>query len=254
MTPTVVWCTHKCIFCWRPVEHTLGDKLPPHIDDPKFIVEESIKAQKELLIGYKGYKEKIDLEKLEKTFSPTNVAISLAGEPTLYPRLSELIAEYQKRGMTTFLVTNGTNPDMIKKLSPLPTQLYISLDAPDHESYLRIDRPYKDQWDNIMESISLLREIKCRTVIRLTLLDSFNMYGVKKYAEIIEKGEPKYIEAKAYMHVGFSTKRVPRCAMPLHKKIKNFAIELEKELKNYKIVDEKQDSRVVLFKRKDIIT
>ncbi len=70
---------------------------------------------------------------------PNNVAISLSGEPTFYPYLPELIEEYEKRGFTTFLVTNGTIPEMLAKVSP--SQLYMSLDAPDLETYLKVCQP-----------------------------------------------------------------------------------------------------------------
>jgi len=38
--------------------------------------------------------------------------------------------------MTAFLVTNGTNPEAIGEVRP--TQLYISLNAPNEETYRRV--------------------------------------------------------------------------------------------------------------------
>ena len=43
-------------------------------------------------------------------------AISLTGEPTLYPKLPELIKEIHSRGKTSFLVTNGQHPEVLQKL------------------------------------------------------------------------------------------------------------------------------------------
>ena len=60
-------------------------------DDPEFILEESIKAHKKLLTGFKG-NPKVPLEKWEESQNPKHVAISLTGEPTLYSRLGEFIA------------------------------------------------------------------------------------------------------------------------------------------------------------------
>ena len=100
------------------------------IDDPAFIVEGTIEAQRKLLSGFGG-NEKTSEEKFERAMEPQHVAISLDGEPTLYPKLAELIKEYKKKGFSTFVVSNGLLPDRIEKLfEEPPTQLYISVDAP----------------------------------------------------------------------------------------------------------------------------
>ena len=44
-------------------------------------------------------------------------------------------------GMTTMLVTNGTLPKVIENLDTLPTQLYVSVDAPNKEVFDEICRP-----------------------------------------------------------------------------------------------------------------
>ena len=57
---------------------------------------------------------------------PKHVAISYDGEPTMYRRIGELIHEFRTRGISTFVVTNGTFPERIKELQQtdnLPTQL-----------------------------------------------------------------------------------------------------------------------------------
>jgi tRNA wybutosine-synthesizing protein 1 len=85
MTPSVAWCQHYCLFCWRPTEFTMGNSMKDvKIDEPKKIIDEAIKAQKKLLIGFKG-NSKINKEILKEALNPNQAAISLAGEPTLYP-------------------------------------------------------------------------------------------------------------------------------------------------------------------------
>ena len=44
MTPSVAWCTHKCLFCWRPVEY--NEDTPYSYDVPEAIVEGCINAQR----------------------------------------------------------------------------------------------------------------------------------------------------------------------------------------------------------------
>ncbi len=247
MTPALIWCTHKCKFCWRPLEFTiLGEPKP---DDPKEIVEGCIEARRLLLTGFKGF-EKVDKKKWEEAIKPTHAAISLAGEPTLYPRISELIKEFHKRKMTTFLVTNGTRPDRLSSLEEEPTQLYISLCAPDEKTYLEIHNPLiPDGWKKLNESLELMKSFSCRKVIRLTLVKGLNLKEPEKYAKLILKAEPDFVEPKAYMWVGESQKRLKKEAMPSMEDIRNFAEELSFHT-GYKIKDEDLASRVVLLSKK----
>jgi tRNA wybutosine-synthesizing protein 1 len=250
MSPSVVYCTNRCIYCWRilPSERGIiwnGNSLSEE-DDPEFIAKESIKAHRRALTGYKG-NPKVKKEVLEEAMNPKHVAISLSGEPTLYSRISELIEEYHKMGMTTFLVTNGTRPEVLEKIKE-PTQLYISLSAPSEEIYKKVCRPvYDDNWNKLIKSISLLRSFNCRTVIRITLVRNLNMNEIDGYAKLIKIGMPKYIEVKAYMHLGCSTWRLKEDAMPTHEEVLLFSKKLAEKI-NYEIIDEVQASRVVLLK------
>ncbi len=240
MTPALM-CNQHCVYCWRPLE--LLTKVEGW-DSPEFIVEESIKAQRKLLSGFWGNPD-VDRKKLEEAYDPNQAAISLIGEPTLYPYLPELVEEFKKRGFTTFVVSNGTNPEMIEKVEP--TQLYVSLTAYDENSHLRLNRPIKSFWDRINQTLKILSEKDCRTVIRLTLIRGYNMYP-EKFAPLIEKASPMFVEAKAYMYLGYSRLRLPPDAMPEHEDVKTFAEELAK-LIGYEIVDESPASRVVLLRK-----
>lgn len=85
-------------------------------------------------------------------------------------------------------------------------------------------------------------------MLRLTLARHLNLNHPEKYARLIEKANPTYIEPKAYMHVGFSRLRLGFENMPNHEEIKIFAQELAEET-GYRILDESPDSRVVLLSR-----
>lgn len=249
-TPALPFCTHRCLFCWRDINITYP-KWIGGIDKPSDILKEAIEKHREILQGFKG-NPRVDKQKFYEAMLPNQIAISLAGEPTLYPKLPELIEETKKLSMSSFLVTNGTNPRMIKKLiKHAPTQLYVTLPAPNEEIYLKTCQPIiKNSWKKIMESLSLLKSFKdiSRTVIRLTLVKNLNFINEKEYGRIIEESSPNYVEVKSFMSVGFARKRLPYEAMPLHEEIKKFAKNLTRYC-NYKIVDEKKESRVVLLKR-----
>jgi len=243
-------CANKCVHCWRPIE--LDIKLSDKINEPKEIIEGCIKAQRKLLSGLGGY-EKTNKKKFKEAQEPSQFAISLIGEPTQYPELGELIKELRKQKKTSFLVTNGLFPEKIKELqekNALPTQLYISMLYPNEELFRKITQnKEKDSWNKYLQTLELLKNLKTRTVIRITLVKELNMDDkiIKEYAELIKKASPLFIEVKSFMHVGFSKERLSYKQMPLHKEIKEFSEKLLEFLPEYKFLDEKTESRVVLL-------
>jgi len=257
MTPTAGFCNFKCQFCWRAHELNEGIAFNGKCDDSKTIIDGCIAEQKRLLTGFGG-NEKANKEKVKESQEPMHFALSLTGEPTLFPNLPELIKALHKRGKTTFLVTNGTQTEMLRKLKrekALPTQLYLSLDAPTKEMQKNIDIPLiSDAWERINKTIELLPKLDCRKVIRITLIRGLNDSHVKDYAKLIKTaaGNDKktMLEVKAYMWVGHSRKRLKKENMPTHKDCKDFAEKLVKEL-NWKIIDEHTRSRAILIVKED---
>jgi len=239
MTPSLL-CNQKCLFCWRAFESGSVS-----FDPPEKIVEGCIREHRRLVSGYHGY-EGTSEERFREALNPKHVAISLSGEPTLYPHLSELIELFHERGLTTFLVSNGTNPEVIRRVRP--TQLYISLDAPDEETYRKVCQPVGDTWERVLESLRALRHHPSRTTIRVTAVKGYNMKDEEKYGKLIKEASPDYVEIKAYMHLGFSRMRLRREAMPSHEEIRKFAMKIA-ESSGYKIADESEISRVVLLSK-----
>jgi tRNA wybutosine-synthesizing protein 1 len=249
MTPSVNQCNHMCLFCWRHQGFT--ENRISNIDDPKFILENAIAAQKKLITGFKG-DERCDPVKWKEANDPNMLACSLSGEPTLYPRLGEFFEECHKKGITTFLVTNGTSPKALERLHPLPKQLYVSIVAPNKKVYEKICSPLvSNGWDKINQTLELLPSLGTRTVIRHTLVKGWNMDEkfVKEYAKLDSKADPLFIEPKGYVFVGYSRKRMNISNMPSHKNVKDFSNKLNVEL-SYEFSMEKPDSRVVLLSKK----
>lgn len=254
MSPAVFYCTQQCLFCWRAqngdLQITWDEMKLPTWDSPQEIAEGILQAQTKILGGYKG-NPRTDPQKFREAFRPRHVAISLTGEPTLYEPLGELIQTLHAKGLTTFLVSNGSNPKKLLSLSEEPTQLYISVCAPNDKVFKRLCRPQVGAaWESLNETLTALPSFSCPTVIRTTLVKGHNMAEVEGYAKLVEKAKPTYIEAKAYMHVGFSGLRLGFENMPQHKEVYEFAVQLS-EKTGYKILDESVDSRVVLLSRKD---
>src|SRR5207247_8664723 len=80
MTPTVDACNLACQFCWRTQEWGSDSMLLA--DDPGLIVEDSIRAQRELLSGFKG-NPNVTRERFLEAWHPTDVAIRLMGVSAL---------------------------------------------------------------------------------------------------------------------------------------------------------------------------
>jgi len=256
MTPTSSWCWFRCIHCWRLEPEDVGiewdeTKLPEY-DDPEMIAEKSIEEHRRAVSGYLGRND-VDLNKVKEAMEPKHVAISLTGEPTLYERLGELIAEYHRRGLTTFLVTSGVRPDVLASLDEEPTQLFVSIQAPNERKHKMINRPIiANSWSLVMKTLEILPSFSSPTVIRMTMIKGFNMSenDAKEFAELIEIAQPTYVEVKAYMHVGPSIMRLTRDAMPTHNEVKRFARVLA-EYTGYKLLSEHVPSRIVLLSRLD---
>ncbi|MHA1409077.1 MAG: 4-demethylwyosine synthase TYW1 [Candidatus Odinarchaeia archaeon] len=254
-TPSVIWCSNNCVYCWRIMPKDVGvswDQLEIKKfdgDSPEELYEGFIREQRRILTGYNPkHHPKVDPQKWAEAQDPMHFAISLSGEPTLYSRLNELIEYIRAKGKTVFLVSNGQEPSKIKNLSE-PTQLYISLSAPNKEVFRKTCRPlYSDGWDRLNESISYLSTFKCPTVLRLTLVKDLNMVNPEGYAKIISKSNCTYVEVKAAMFVGGSQFRMNFGNMPRHSQVKDFAVKLA-ELTGYHIVDEVLNSRVVLLSK-----
>ena len=266
MAPTIAWCQNNCIFCWRPMEWMKENPEEMEVDAPELIIKETIEQRKKLLSGFGGNK-KVNQKFFKEALEPNHWAISLSGEPTTYSKLDKLVLKLRENNTKSiFIVTNGQNPKMLKKLQKnhaLPTQLYLSISASNKKMFDKVDRTYdKNGWEIFNETINLFPKLNCRKILRLTLIKAFNdgydektdkinQETLKEYAELIEKSKTDFLEIKAYMFLGFSRKRLKENNMPLHTYVKKWGKELEQYLPNYKYIDEQKESRIILLKRKD---
>ncbi|MDO8428578.1 MAG: 4-demethylwyosine synthase TYW1 [Candidatus Diapherotrites archaeon] len=247
MSPAIT-CNKRCLHCWRDTT-VFSRGWIGVVDDPKFIVEGCIEERRKLLMGFKG-NPAVNKEQFEDLLKPTHAAISLTGEPCMYPRLPEMIDEFFEHDFkTVFLVTSGTVPERLRELNQLPTNLYISNEAYTKEMYKQLCLPViENAWENYLESLDIMRTMDTRTVMRITCMQGKNMDNPQGFLHLIDRGQPKYIECKSYMHVGYSRERLSEKNMPAHKDIELFSKEIEAN-SNYKIVDEREDSRIFLLKR-----
>ncbi len=251
-TSLSIGCDLSCRFCWRIIPDEIGIKWnelnATKPDDPNEIIKEFIKEQKRIVSGYKS---KDNLEIWQQANNPVHVAISLTGESLFYKHINEIIKLFNKYKISTFIVSNGTLPEIIEKLEP-PTQFYISLQAPNKELYIEIAQPkLKNSWERFLKSLKIMKNMKTRTVLRMCLIKNLNMTDIEGYVNLIKLAMPMYVEVKGFSFVGGArneTRKLQYEDMPSHDEIKEFAKRIAKGSK-YLISNEHKKSRIVLLSR-----
>merc|ERR1740121_2800377 len=153
-TPSLA-CANKCTFCWRHHKHPVGTEWKWRMDEPDVIVAESIEQHRKMIRECRGIPG-VQQERLTEAMTVRHCALSLVGEPIMYPRINELLADLHRRHISTFLVTNAQFPEAIRNLCPV-TQLYVSIDAATPEALKAVDRPlHRDFWERYLDSLRAL--------------------------------------------------------------------------------------------------
>jgi len=252
-TPSLA-CANKCTFCWRHHKNPVGTSFKWRMDPPDLIVSEGIEQHIKMIRECKGIPG-VQKERFEQAMTVRHCALSLVGEPIMYPKINELIADLHRRQISTFLVTNAQFPECIHRLVPI-TQLYVSVDAATPETLKAIDRPlFTDYWERFMESLRAIRAKRQRTVYRLTLVKGQNMQSAEDYARLVALGEPDLIEIKSVTFCGESkaSDGLNMSSVPWHEEVKAFteAILAAEGLSDiYELACEHQHSCIVLLAHK----
>ncbi len=345
-TPSLPFCNHQCVFCWRDIEvGALGSEFIVEPDDPRLLIEEMIRHHKDIIKNHLPLRryldnyeimldilyymllnggshglnslsngihisknnimrainllknqefitptnnnlKKFDLDKEiscciksreeirllmerelttpeeiiqahDEAMNPNHAAISLDGEPLLYPLLSDFVKEFKNRNMTTFIVTNGTLPERIENLSVYPSQLYTTLPAPNEQIYKKICRPMiKNGWIKIMDSLNLIESLPCRTVIRLTAVKDVNIDDryIDEYIKIVERANPSFFEIKGFtlqakallIKDRLKSNKPIQYFFPKYEYLEKIALKFE-EKSNFPLIYKNEPSRDFLF-------
>ena len=258
-SPAGMYCENRCVYCWRPMEfYDAMEMEPKQVAEPEQILRKLMGERKKLIDGFYG-DSRNDNQRLDESLLPTHYAISLSGEPTMYPKLPELIKYLKSLEATKsiFLVTNGQEPDMIQRLQDedaLPTQLYLSTNAADYESFIKINKPkYDDSWERWNRTLNMLKDLDTRTVLRITLIRNYNDQKemIPAFAEMFRKASPHFIEIKSYMHIGRSTNRLEHENMLEMSEVKKFSEEIAKQSKIFSVMDESLVSRISILQNNE---
>eukprot|EP00602_Paraphysomonas_sp_CaronLab_P003725 CAMPEP_0185034264 /NCGR_PEP_ID=MMETSP1103-20130426/23970_1 /TAXON_ID=36769 /ORGANISM="Paraphysomonas bandaiensis, Strain Caron Lab Isolate" /LENGTH=671 /DNA_ID=CAMNT_0027570847 /DNA_START=237 /DNA_END=2252 /DNA_ORIENTATION=- len=263
-TPSLA-CANKCVFCWRHHKNPVGTEWRWKTDSPDMIVSQAISEHQAMVNQMRGVPGVLP-ERFKEAFTVRHCALSLVGEPIMYPHINEMVKQLHDRKISTFLVTNAQFPEAIRDMDPV-TQLYVSVDAATSESMKAIDRPlFKDFWQRFRTSLVHMREKRQRTVYRMTLVKSWNMDEVQQYSDLIAEGCPDFIEIKAVTYCGKSdASSLTMQNVPWHHEVCDYAEAISANLKarnnnnsdeavyvpGYSIATEHEHSCCVLLARED---
>ncbi|KAI8507493.1 S-adenosyl-L-methionine-dependent tRNA 4-demethylwyosine synthase [Branchiostoma belcheri] len=245
-TPSLA-CANKCVFCWRHHTNPVGTEWRWKMDDPQAILDGAMKNHYNLIKQFKGVPG-VKAERLAEAMDVQHCALSLVGEPIMYPQINMFVQLLHSHRISSFLVTNAQFPDAIRNMDPV-TQLYVSVDASTKDSLKKIDRPlFRDFWPRFLDSLKALSEKGQRTVYRLTLVKAWNVDEIENYAQLVEIGKPDFIEVKGVTYCGESkASSLSMANIPWHEEVVHFVQQLADQLPAYEIAAEHEHSNCVLL-------
>ena len=172
-------CNLKCQFCYNPMLIVVPQK------DHHLLIKED-----GLFVFLKSRVGKLD------------AVVITGGEPTIHSDLPEFIAKIKKMGYLVKLDTNGTNPEIIKKLIEKKLIDYIAMDikAP-KDKYKKVAGVPID-FDKIQKSVKIIMQsglfpsnwtgkYEFRTTIAPGLLDTNDIVEI---AKIIKGADKWYLQ------------------------------------------------------------
>lgn len=246
MTPSLA-CANKCVFCWRHHKNPVGKEWRWQADGPEDLITLALKNHKDMIKQMKGVPG-VEKERFEEAFTVRHCALSLVGEPIIYPYINEFVDLLHSKDISSFLVTNAQFPDKIVTLfffffGHLPffflitspqdainpvTQLYVSVDAATKDSLQKVDRPlFADFWERFLSCLDSLSRKGQRTVYRLTLIKEWNVDELLNYGQLVERGKPSFIEIKGVTYCGTSkASTLTMKNVPFHEEVVRFCEEL----------------------------
>ena len=245
-TPSLA-CANKCVFCWRHHTNPVGTSWRWKMDDPLMIVDGAMQMHYDSIKQFKGVPGVIP-SRFKEANQIKHCALSLVGEPIMYPEINKFLDILHSRRISSFLVTNAQFPECITNLHPV-CQLYVSIDASTEESLRKIDRPlFSDFWPRFKKCLVALADKGQRTVYRLTIVKAWNDDEVKNYAELVALGKPSFIEVKGVTFCGDSkASSLTMGNVPWHDEVINFVETLVEMLPGYTLCSEHEHSNSLLI-------
>ena len=104
-TPSLA-CANKCVFCWRHHKNPVGTEWRWQTDAPELLVSGFMNNHKDLIKTMRGLPGVLP-ERLKEAERIRHCALSLVGEPIIYPHINRFLGLLHENGISSFLVTNA---------------------------------------------------------------------------------------------------------------------------------------------------
>ncbi len=177
-------CTFRCPFCYNPMLVLSEDRnknsfLPQGIEQEK----DHTLTEDDLFRFLESRRGKLD-----------GVVIS-GGEPTMQPDLPMFISRIKKLGFLVKLDTNGSNPEMLKKVLDSGDVAYVAMDIKaDEDNYARAAGAEIDLV-KIKNSVKIIKESGLPCEFRTTCVPGFiDEDIIKRMGEMIRGADKWYLQ------------------------------------------------------------
>ena len=102
-TPSLA-CANKCVFCWRHHSNPVGTEWKWSMDPPDMLVEGALQNHYKMIKQMKGVPG-VQPERFQEGFDVKHCALSLVGEPIMYPEINTFIELLHDKEISSFLVS-----------------------------------------------------------------------------------------------------------------------------------------------------
>lgn len=202
-TVFTVGCSFRCPFCHNP-ELVLSSK---------YNVSSIKNTEKEFFDFLKSRKNKLD-----------GVCIT-GGEPTIQPDIVEFIKKIKKMGYAVKLDTNGTRPDVLRKVIREKLVDFIAMDIKNHPGKYNKTTATKGDIERIKLSVEMIRNSGIDYEFRTTVVPG--LHTESDFTKIA-----KWLAgAKAYWLQRYRQSKILDPTLP-KRVIKNNKLDLEQILEN----------------------
>jgi len=182
-------CNFRCQYCYNPMlvwpirEGKLPDIASSALDG------DQEKGRLQII------KEGALFAFLKTRLGKLDAVVITGGEPTMHADLPEFISHIKKMGFLVKLDTNGTNPDMLRKLIGAKLVDYIAMDlkAPieKYDMVVGVESDLK----KIKKSIKIIKESRVPYEFRTTVVPKLiELADIKDMGEMIKGADKWYLQ------------------------------------------------------------
>lgn len=178
-------CNFRCHFCYNPL--LVGPVL-------------KTSPQKDILGSQENKESNLIPETalfafLESRVGKLDAVVVTGGEPTLHPDLPRFLGKIKGLGFKIKLDTNGTNPDLLRKIASENLADYVAMDIKAPLSKYESAVGTKVDLENIKKSVIIIKESGLPYEFRTTVVPGMTgIEDIEPMGELISQAERWYLQ------------------------------------------------------------